>query len=307
MQSHDHKHDESHHHHSIPQNEDDERRVFWAMLLVGGFMLIEAAGGWWSGSLALLADAGHMLTDFVALALAWFAFRMTRKSADERRTYGYHRVQVLAAFVNGLLLFLVALYICIEAVKRLRSPNEILSGWMLAVAIVGLLVNVLVFKILHGGNQENLNIRGAVLHVVGDMLGSVAAIAAALIIMWTGWLPIDAILSVLVTLLILYAAWKLVKKTSHILLEGSPEGLDPDQVKLKIVESVPGVTDVHHFHAWLLTNELPVITMHASIDEHADADKALIAIHDVLEESFGLAHATIQIERGMCPDAVPQP
>jgi len=277
------------------------------MLLIGSYMIVEAVGGWWSGSLALLADAGHMLTDFVALALAWFAFRMARREADSKRTYGYHRIQVLAAFVNGLLLFLVSIWIIFEAIERFSSPVPILSTPMLLVAVLGLFVNIGAFFILSSGDQENLNIRGAVLHVVGDILGSVAAIGASLVIIFTGWLPIDPILSVVVVLLILVAAWALVRKSAHILLEGAPDGVDSEAIKSRLIESVPGVIDVHHVHAWMLTNELPVVTLHAGIDESVDADETLRAIHRTLATAFGLAHATIQIERGPCPDVEMQP
>ena len=173
---------------------DNQRRVLWAMLLTSGFMLAEVVGGVVAGSLALLADAGHMLTDCASLALAWMAFRIGRRPHDARRTYGYHRFQVLAAFVNGLSLIAIVLWIAIEAVRRLLDPVEVLGGLMLVIAVLGLLVNLAAFWILHGGDRANLNIRGAALHVMGDLLGSVAAIVAALVIFWDGWVPIDPLL-----------------------------------------------------------------------------------------------------------------
>ena len=163
---------------------DNERRVFLAMLLTGGFMVAEVAGGIAAGSLALLADAGHMLTDCASLALAWMAFRIGRRPHDARRSYGYHRFQVLAAFVNGIALIAIVGWIVIEAVRRLLAPVEVLGGLMLVIAVLGLLVNLGAFWILHGGDQQNLNLRGAALHVLGDLLGSIAAIAAGLIISW---------------------------------------------------------------------------------------------------------------------------
>ena len=197
-----HEHDKGHvdndhsghdHSHAPTVTMNNERRVFWVMLLTGGFMVVEAAGGLISGSLALLADAGHMLTDTAALALSWFAFRMARKPADPKRSFGYHRFQILAAFANGMTLFAIVAWIIIEALSRLLHPVEVQGLPMISIAAVGLVINILGFWILSRGEKENLNIRGAALHVMGDLLGSVAAIAAALIILTTGWLPIDPI------------------------------------------------------------------------------------------------------------------
>ena len=279
---------------------DDERRVLYAMLLTGGFMVAEVVGGIAAGSLALLADAGHMLTDCAALALAWMAFRIGRRPHDARRTYGYHRFQVLAAFVNGLSLIAIVLWIAIEAVRRLLDPIEVLGGLMLAIAVLGLLVNLAAFWILHGGERANLNIRGAALHVLGDLLGSVAAIVAALVIFWTGWMPIDPLLSVFVALLILRSAWMLVRRSSHILLEGTPDWLEVDELRRALVEAVPAVEDVHHVHAWMLTSERPLLTMHARLCAGADHDRVLKAIQEVLARDHGIDHATIQIERAGC-------
>lgn len=283
----------------------NERRVFLAMLLTGSFMVAEVVGGIVSGSLALLSDAGHMLSDFVSLSLAWFAFRLARRKADIRRSYGYHRFQVVAAFVNGLTLFAIAGWITVEAVRRLADPIEVLAGPMLVIAVLGLLVNVAVFAILQTGDRENLNMRGAALHVMGDMLGSVAAIAASLIILWTGWMPIDPILSVGVAVLILRAAYTIVRKSGHILLEGTPENVDPSDLCDQLKVAVPQVTDVHHVHIWSLINERPVVTLHAVMADGVDQDEALAAIHRALKELFGLSHATVQLERNQCPDRRP--
>ncbi len=291
------------HNHSHTGN---ERRVFLAMLLTGSFMIAEVVGGIMSGSLALLSDAGHMLTDFVSLTLAWFAFRLARRKADIRRSYGYHRFQVVAAFVNGLTLFVIAGWITVEAVRRLADPIEVLAGPMLVIAVLGLLVNVAVFAILQTGDRDNLNMRGAALHVMGDMLGSVAAIAAALIILWTSWMPIDPILSVGVAVLILRAAYTIMRKSGHILLEGTPENVDPSDLCDRLKGAVPQVADVHHVHIWSLINERPVVTLHAVLADGADQDEALVAIHRALEGLFGLSHATVQLERKQCPDIRPK-
>jgi len=290
----------AHHHHT-----QDERRVLLALILTGGFMSAEAVGGILSGSLALLADAGHMLADTAALGLSWYAFRMGRRRPTPERSYGHHRFQILAALINGGTLIAIAVWITVEAVQRLFEPVEVLGGTMLTIAVIGLAVNIAAFAILHGGNRENLNIRGATLHVLGDMLGSVAAIAAAGVILLTGWMPIDPILSVLVALLIVRSAWMLVGESWHVLMEGAPEGFDVDLLRTTLTEAVPGVLDVHHVHAWSLTPERPLLTMHATLDEDADHDAVLHRLQNVLTERFGIEHATIQLERGPCPDAAP--
>ncbi|WP_247887276.1 cation diffusion facilitator family transporter [Azospirillum sp. SYSU D00513] len=287
------------HSHTPAVTEVSERKVFWVMLLTGGFMVAEVVGGIASGSLALLADAGHMLTDSAALALAWFAFRLGRRPADARRSYGYHRFQVLAAYTNGISLFAIALWIAVEAIGRFYDPVEVMGAQMLVIATLGLLVNVVSFWVLHRGGEENLNVRGAAIHVLGDLLGSVGAIAAALIILWTGWMPIDPILSVVVVLLILRSAWKVTKESAHILLEGTPEGLDMIQVGAA-VRAVPGVLDVQHIHAWSLTGERRLITLHAFLEEAANPSETIIAINHTLKEQFGIDHATVQLERGTC-------
>ena len=273
------------------------------MVLTGGFMVVEVAGGLLAGSLALLADAGHMLTDFAALGLAWLAFRFGRAPADSRRSYGYSRLQVLAAFVNGVALIFVVGWIVVEAVRRLFAPVEILGGAMLVVAALGLLVNLAAFAILHGGDRDNLNIRGAALHVLGDLLGSAAAVAAALVILATGWTPIDPLLSLLVALLIVRSAWQVIRHSAHILLEGAPDWLDVDELRRTLCRTVGSVEDVHHVHVWSLTGEKPLITLHARLREGADFPGSLSAIQQCLKESFGIEHSTVQLEQGTCGHA----
>lgn len=290
------------HHHN------NERRVAWAALLTGLFMLGEVAGGVISGSLALLADAGHMLADFIALAMAWAAFRAARRAADWRHSFGFDRFQILVAFVNGISLFAIAGWIIFEAIGRLRAPNEILGDTMLAVAAVGLVVNIAAFVILSGGlsgaERDNLNIRAAAIHVMGDLLGSAAAILAALVILLTGWLPADPILSLLVALLILRSAWLVVKKSGHILLEGAPEGLDTQTVAADLMSHIPEILGVHHVHAWSITQERPMMTLHARIASKpakagappAGAGEVVGAIKSRLKARFGVTHATVEIE-----------
>jgi cobalt-zinc-cadmium efflux system protein len=287
------------HHHAPP---DNQRRVFWAMLLTGGFMLAEVIGGAFAGSLALIADAGHMLTDTASLALAWAAFRVGHWPQDARRTYGYHRFQVLAAFVNGLALIAIVGWIAIEAVRRLLAPIDVLGGVMLAIAALGLLVNLAAFAILRGGDRANLNMQGAALHVLGDLLGSIGAIVGALVILGTGWTPIDPLLSLLVAVLILRSAWLLLRRSAHILLEGAPDWLVMDDLRAAVTSAMPAIQDIHHVHAWMLTTERPLITMHAEVAPGADHEAVLRVIRQVLRERFGLDHATIQIETVACTD-----
>ena len=274
-------------------------RLRWALAFTAGFMVVEVLAGFYSGSLALLADAGHMLTDAASLALALYAAAVSRRGADDRRTYGYGRARVLAAFVNGLALLLIAAWIAVEAVQRLRDPLEILAVPMLAVAITGLAVNVIAYLILRGGSD--LNTRGALAHVLGDMLGSVAAIAAAGIILATGWTPADPLLSVVVAALIVRTGWRITRESAHTLLEGSPSGFDVARVAIEL-RDLPGVASIHHVHAWSLADDKPIVTLHAHLTEGADRQHALTAILERLRERLGIEHATVQIEEGGCAE-----
>ncbi len=278
-----------------------ERRTFWAALLTGTFMLAEIVGGAISGSLALIADAAHMLTDAVSLTFAWIAFRLAGRPADAARTFGYHRFQILVAFTNGISLFFIIGWILYEAVRRFLEPIEILGGTMLVVALLGLAVNIGAFLLLHGADRDNLNIRGALLHVLGDLLGSVAALTAAAVILWTGWTPIDPLLSVLVALILLRSAWRLVKESGHILMEGTPAHLDIAEIAGDLTAEVPEIRDIHHVHAWSLTQEKPLITLHARVRDPARSEETKAQIRQRLQERFGIEHATVEIE----PDTRP--
>ena len=297
-------HTHSHGHDHVHGAGASERRIGLAALVTGLFMLAEVAGGILSGSLALIADAGHMLTDCAGLALAWLGFRIARRPADRKRSYGYGRFGVLVAFANGLLLFAVAGWIVVEAVHRIRAPTPVLGGVMFWVALAGLGVNILSLHLLAGGDRGNLNVRAAVLHVAGDLLGSVAALAAAVTILMTGWMAIDPILSVLVAVLILGSAARIVRDAGHILLEGTPAGLDPRQIEQDLEASVPGVRDVHHVHAWSLSQDRPIVTLHARISSDGAAPEAVTsAIKKRLKTVYGVDHATVEIEFERCADA----
>ena len=274
-----------------------------ALVLTGTFMLVEVVGGILSGSLALLADAGHMLTDTMALTLAAIAFYVSKRPPDGKLTYGYQRFQILAAFVNGLSLLVIVGWILFEAVRRFINPRDVLGETMLVIAAIGLVINLLSFVVLHTGDKDNLNIRGAALHVAGDLLGSIAAIVAAVVIIYTGWTPIDPILSVAVAALILKSAWALVKRSGHVLLEGAPDWLDVDVMQERIVAAVPGVSEIHHVHVWGLTPQQLMLTMHVSLGEPVDSQSDVVrSVKRVLEKEYGIGHSTIEVDVDGCAD-----
>lgn len=292
-------------HHKHADDHSGERRLLWALTLTGGFMLAEFVGGLLSGSLALIADAGHMLTDTVALFLAWAASRIARRPADKLRSYGYHRVQILAAFSNGMLFIAIVAWIVFEAIRRLFQPHEVLGGPMLVIAVLGLAVNIVAFALLHGGHSHshaNLNLRAAALHVLGDILGSVAAISAAGIILVTGWTPADPLLSLLVAALILRSAWMVVRESAHILLEGAPADMDAQDLSRALIDSVEAVHGVHHIHLWSLTPERPLLSLHVNVAPDCDATEVLQQIKRVLVARFGIEHSTVQLEPDHCVD-----
>jgi cobalt-zinc-cadmium efflux system protein len=284
-------------------NNSNMRRVTIALVLTGVFMVVEVIGGILSGSLALLADAGHMLTDTMALALAAVAFHVSKRPADTRLTYGYQRFQILAAFVNGLSLLFIVGWILFEAASRFITPREVMGETMLVVAAAGLVVNIISFTVLHGGDRENLNIRGAALHVAGDLLGSVAAIVAAIVIIYTGWVQIDPILSIAVAILILKSAWVLVKRSAHVLLEGAPEWLDIEVMRKHLVAEIPEVSSIHHVHVWGMTPQELMLTMHVCINtEPTDPTDIIRRVKAQLREEYGIGHSTIELEMDDCAD-----
>ncbi len=301
--AHEHQHPDHGHSNNQEANRKNLRRVMIALVLTGLFMVVEIVGGIISGSLALLADAGHMLTDTMALALAAMAFHVSKRPPDGKLTFGYQRFQILAAFVNGISLLAIVGWILFEAVNRFLNPNEILGETMLVVAAAGLLVNLISFAVLHTGDQENLNIRGAALHVAGDILGSVAAIVAALVIIYTAWTPIDPILSVAVAILILKSAWSLVKRSAHILLEGAPEWLDVPAMQERVVAGVPGVGEIHHVHIWGLTPQELILTMHMSVVDGVPSQSDVVRdTKQFMKDEYGIAHSTIEVDVDGCSD-----
>jgi len=285
--------------HSIAES----KRLIYSIIIVAITMLMEIAGGIISHSLALLSDAGHMLTDLFALILSWIAHKFSAKKSDLQRSYGYHRLQIIAAFVNGLTLFLIAAVIIIESIKRFIFPVNVEWKVMLIIATLGLISNIIVFFILHSKCESNINIKSAVLHVIGDILGSVAAILASIIIMFTGWQIVDPILSVFVSVIILSSGYKILKNSCHILLEGTPEGVSAEEVKSEIVSKLPEVIDVHHIHAWSLSDNYFILTMHAKIKQNGQHTNILYEIKKILLNRFEIAHSTVEIEYDECVDS----
>ncbi len=312
--SHDHAHDASsghaHHDHGIDDIGDPGSRrrgkLLFAFALTTVMMIAEVFGGIWSGSLALLADAGHMMVDSLALLLAFVGAWMATKPADARRSYGYGRMEVLIGFVNALSQFVLVGWIIYEAITRLMHPGEILSGVMFVVAILGLFVNMVVLRMLHGHAHDDVNLAGASLHVLGDLLGSVAAVLAALAIRWMGWLWADPVLSLLVSLLILNSAWRLLRLSAHILLEGVPDGMDCAEVEKSLRSAHPSIRNIHHLHVWQLASGSRMATLHAELHEPAASASALLAINQLLLERFNIQHVTVQIDPdGECFDQTP--
>lgn len=302
--AHDHDHAHAHDH---TRSRGSRGILAFAFALTCAMLVVEAAGGWWSGSLALLADAAHMLVDAGALALAWAAAVFALRPADARRSFGYARMEVLAGFVNALVQLLLVAGIVYEAIRRFVAIEtiQIESGVMLAVAVVGLVVNAVVLRSLHSHDHEDLNTAGARLHVLGDLLGSVATVAAALCVRYLGWGWADPALSLLVSLLILRSAWVLLRRSSHILLEGVPEGVAPEEVRTALAAADPSIVEVHHLHVWQLASGSRMATLHARVCDGADARHALQVIQQVLRERFSISHVTVQIETAECLDQGP--
>ena len=292
---HNHHHGVHAHSHTHGDARDQVRRLRLALAITATFLLAEAVGGVVSNSLALLADAGHMLTDVAALALSLFVAWFSRQPYEPRRTYGYLRWEILAAFLNGATLLLLSTWIAVEAVLRLRQPESVDSGVMLLIAIVGILANVAAAFILHPASEASLNLRGAYLHVVGDLLGSVATVIAALLVRYTGWLAADPVASILVMLLIVRGAWRLVRESVDVLLESTPAHIAVGSVR-KQLEAIPGIESVHDLHVWTVTSGVVAMSVHAIVREPERHQHVLEHVHDAML-LFGIQHVTVQLER----------
>ncbi len=270
------------------------KRLSWVLGITALFMVAEVVGGVLSNSLALLADAGHMFTDVAALGLSVFAMRLARRPATERRTYGYARFEILAALINGASLLLIAGLIIVEAWRRVRVPVAIDGGVMLTVATLGLCVNIVGAFLLHSHAHDNLNVRGAYLHVLGDLLGSIGAIAAGLAVLLFGWTLADPVISVVIALLILFSAWNLVREATDVLLESAPSHLDMGVIQAEL-RSIEGLSEVHDLHVWTLTSGFVALSGHGVIDDPAQHMRVLDEIREKMAR-FGIEHVTFQIE-----------
>lgn len=271
------------------------RRLRLALGLTAALLVVEVAGGIVSNSLALLADAGHMLTDAAALSLSLFVAWFSRQPGTAQKSFGYLRWEILAALLNGAALLLISLWIIVESVMRLRDPQPVEGGLMLIVAVAGLGVNVMSAAILHSTSQSNMNVRGAYLHVLGDLLGSVGTVGAAIVISFTGWLEADPIASFLTTGLIIRGAWTLVRESVDILLESAPAHIDLAAVRSQL-EAIPGIESVHDVHVWSVTPRMVAMSAHAIVRDPAAQQHVLEHVHDAMA-LFGITHVTVQIER----------
>ena len=277
----------------------NKRRLWIALLLAGTYLVAEVIGGLVTGSLALLADAGHMLTDVGGLALALFAIRFAEKPATPQRTYGYYRAEILAALANAVVLVLISLYILYEAYQRFQTPAQIESGAMLAVAAGGLLVNVIGMALLKRGADTSLNLKGAYFEVVSDMLSSLGVIVAALVIRWTGWVYADPLVSAAIGLFILPRTWALIREAVSILLEGTPSDVNLADVRQSL-GALRGITDVHDLHVWTLTSGVRALSAHCVVDDIGRNESLLSAARELAQKQFTIGHVTLQVESTSC-------
>ncbi len=291
MDNHDHSHDLT--------NTKEKNALIIVLALTSCFMVVEAVAGFYTGSLALLSDAGHMLTDVFALSIAFFALWFSTKPPTLSKTFGFYRAEILAAFINGILLSAISIGIFVEAYKRIQVPHEVKSLEMTIVAVTGLIINILAAYILSKYQSGNLNIRGALYHVLSDALGSVGAIIAGVIMLETGWYYADSIISILVALLIIRGAWVLVRDSVHILLEGTPKGIDLKAVQ-NCICSHEGVIGVHDLHAWTLTQGFEALSAHLVVDDIYKREKLISDLKSQLSAKFNINHVTLQLETEAC-------
>jgi cobalt-zinc-cadmium efflux system protein len=301
--SHDHLHDGQHDYHThIYQGYGNP--LLWPLLLTLGFAVVEAAGGWFTGSLALLGDAGHMFSDAAALTLAWLGAWAARKPPSVKHSYGLVRAEVMVALVNGLLMLVVVTAIALEAIQRLHAPQPVQGGEVMLIAFLGLLVNLIVARRLSQNQaQHNLNSRAALLHVIGDILGSIAALAAGAVIHFTGWLPIDPILSLFISALILYSTFNLLREVLRVLMEGVPRHLDLSSVGRAMGE-VAEVREVHDVHIWTLSSSVVALSAHVVLQDMEAWPRVLPMLREMLHERFVIDHVTLQPEIAVAPQSI---
>jgi len=294
-------HDHAHHDHS---RTGDARALTLVLVLTGAFVVAEVIGGLVSGSLALLADAGHMLSDTMSLALALGAIWLARRPATARMSFGYRRAEILAALANGVTLVAIAIWIFIEAARRLGDPPDVAGATTLAIATAGLAVNVAGAAILWRSGGRSLNVRAALLHVIADMLGSIGVIVAAVVILTTGWLAADPLVSILIGVLVLGSSWRVLRESLGVLLEATPEGIDAEAVGRTMAQA-PGVTQVHDLHIWTITSGFPALSAHVMVGEGEDCHARRRELSELLRRDFGIEHTTLQVEHGDAQPAGP--
>lgn len=291
------------HDHSHSMRSASARKLTHALLLTGGFLLVEVVGGMWTHSLALLSDAAHMLTDTAALALALFAQRLAERPRSKLHTYGLRRAETLAALANGVALGLSAFFIVREGIERWSTPLPIHGAPMFVVATLGLVVNLVSAKMLsHGHSEKNANVRAAMAHVLADALGSVAAMVAGVLVVAFGWTRADAVVSVAISLLILWSAYRVVRDASRVLMEGTPEGFDLARAEA-IIAAVPGVASVHDLHVWAISEGAIVLTVHVVLEDGAHGVEVVSGVRRVLRKELDISHVTVQPEAGRRSEA----
>lgn len=294
MPSHDPSARRDHDHYHDPHRTMPGGTLYWALVLTLGYAFVEAFGGWWAGSLALLGDAGHMLSDAVALGLAALAAWIGRRPPSARHSYGLMRAEVIAALLNGLLMLAVVIGIVVEAIQRLQQPQPVSGMAVIGIASIGLVINVIVALVLSRGGHD-MNTRAALLHVMGDLLGSVAALIAGAVIYYTGWLPIDPILSLAICVLILYSTLRLLREALHVLMEGVPPHLDLPAVGRSLA-GVAGVVSIHDLHIWMLSTGMPALSAHVVLKDMSHWTKILDEMRHLLRQRFAIDHVTLQPE-----------
>jgi cobalt-zinc-cadmium efflux system protein len=299
---HGHEHAEKHEElSSLPR-----KRLLLALVLTGSFLVVEVVAGLVSGSLALLSDAGHMLTDAGALGLALWAQSLGTRPRSDRKTFGYRRAEILAAAANGIVLGITAIVVIVEAIRRFAAPPEIRGYPMLIVATIGLAINLVAAKVLSGGGAHDLNLRAAAAHVTADAAGSMAAIVAAVLILVFGWTIADPITSILISLLILFGAWRLLQDATHVLMEGVPTGMDVATLE-RVARETPGVRDVHDVHVWSIVGDSPVVTAHVVLAAGAHGVEVARNVGRRIEDKIGPAHVTVQPEAARLEDDLRPP
>lgn len=295
---HSHSHDEHSHGgvgHSHGGRSQNSRALAIALAITATYTVAEVIGGLLTGSLALLADAAHMLSDNFSLGLALFAFWLSAKPPTPDQSFGYKRAEILAALFNGVTLVVISIWIFYEAYRRFQDPPEILGGWMMAVAVMGLFVNIAAALVLSRSEGESLNLQGALRHILADLAGSAGVIAAAVVILLTGWYLADPLISVLIGVLVLASSWKLLKESANILLEQSPPGMDAEEVGERMV-GVEGVEEVHDLHVWMITSGFPALAAHVLVGNDQDCHERRRELEKVIYREFGIEHTTLQVD-----------